>query len=157
MWSSLTFGSVIFHAQFPFKDGAPKPKILVVLGIRGTERALVALTTSRAPDPPISPGCSANRGLFLAQRLPRDCLEKDTYIQLWRLGDLLPAHTETEGWKTHAKVIGVLSPHTAGAIKNCAAQTDDISARRRALLGLSAQPATPTANAVRLPDKGLSN
>ena len=137
MWTDLKFGVVIFYKSFPYLDGGKSDKLLVVLGVR-SDCALMALTTSTPPKPLINPGCSAKRSLFMAQKHSRDCFDMDTFILLHRLGEILPEHVANADWKLNARIVGVLSPHTAGAIKNCAAQTADISPFRKALLGLGA-------------------
>jgi hypothetical protein len=134
MWTELKFGTVIFYKDFPFLDLGKSDKLIVVLGIR-SHCALIALTTSQPPEPDVTPGCHAKRSYFRVQKHSRDCFDVDTYIQLYRMGELLPSHVDTVDWRTNAKIIGTLSQHTASAIKNCAAQTDDISPQRKALLG----------------------
>ena len=133
MWPDLQYGTVIFCKDYPFKDGK-SDKLILVLGV--TEgAALIAMTTSQSPTPDINPGCEDKRGLFKVQVHARDCFEKDTYIQLYRMGELLPKHVESDFWKTNAKIIGVLSEHTTNAIRKCVEYSDDISPRHRALLG----------------------
>jgi hypothetical protein len=134
VWDELKFGAVIFYKDFPFGDGGKSDKLIVVLGVR-EGCALIVLTTSKPSTPEINPGCSAKRSLFRAQKLARDCLDRDTYFLLHRMGELLPHHVSSNEWKTNAKLIGVLSEQTAHAIKNCAAQTDDIASRHKVLLG----------------------
>jgi len=136
VWPDLKFGSIFHHAACPLEGGVA-PKLIVVLGIRPEDGiALVALTTSQPPPDKITPGCHGRRGLFLCQKQKRDCFEVDTYIQLYRLGILTPKICHE--WREHTKLIGALSLETTHAIKNCAAQTEDISPRHKALLGQGA-------------------
>jgi hypothetical protein len=150
----LTFGSVIFCKDFPFLDGGKSDKLLVVLGvIQGS--ALIVLTTSQPCKPDINAGCDAKRGYFKSQKHARDCFEQDTYVQLWRMGELLPRHVNGEHWKGNAKIVGVLSEHTANAIRKCAEVSEDIIPKHKAMLGkrLPAMIRGPAASVTQGPSK----
>jgi len=135
MWGAITYGSVIYHHEFPFPDGTTRGKLLIVVGFKKGQNPLICLTTSKAPDPPITPGCHSSRGLFLCAKLQRDCWDKNTYALIWQVGELLPKYVQAESWKAHTKIVGCLSKETIGGIKNCILSSEDLSGRHRALLG----------------------
>jgi hypothetical protein len=145
VWDALDYGTVIFHSDFVFNDGDRSPKLILVMGWQA-DCATTLLTTSRAPNPDVSYGCHGDKGLFKIRSLPSNCLDKDTYAQLARWGDLKPIMANHPDWISKAKIIGKLPEQTVNEIKNCALYTKDISDRRKKALGLKRPPLKPGAN-----------
>lgn len=135
MWGDIRYGAVIDHRAFPYADGPPTPKLILCVGLKAGQDAVVALTTSRAPDPPITPGCHHKRGYFHCQQNKRDCWHVNTYVLVTRIGLLTPKHIADEEWKKHARVIGHLSDHSINAVRNCVRDCEDVSGKIKALLG----------------------
>jgi hypothetical protein len=145
VWDDINYGTVIFHSDFVFNDGDRSPKLILVIGWH-EECATTLLITSRPPPTDVGYGCHSDRNLYKVRSLPTNCLDKDTYVQLARFGDLKPAMANHQGWISKAKVIGKLPEQTTNEIKNCALYTKDISDRRKKQLGLKRPPPKPGAN-----------
>jgi len=129
-------GTVLFHSRFLFTDGEAGKKYLVVLNTpdpKNPAPILLCKTTSQSRNKPETPGCHAERNLFVVDA-KHDFFPKKTWIQFFEIfeadyKELLQQHFE----KT-VTLEGELKPETINAVVNCIRKSDDVSQYHLSLL-----------------------
>jgi hypothetical protein len=125
----LEFGAVLFCEDFKFEDGGESNKLLVVLGAKTGKNVIAALCTSKPKGGISTAGCFAVQGIYHCKAGGKDGWPKDTWVQLYRLVEMSATELLTLAMqKKTLKTVGNLTRDTAAAIRNCAKQTQDITA-----------------------------
>ena len=137
----MTPGTIVFHRDFKFSDGATKDKYLVVLGNLDKGVILAAKTTSKGHRYRIDFGCQSG-SYFSAFYLPRGscCLPLCTWICLdefyeIRADALISSMVSGQVYKH-----GELDASLTRDLQFCAKGSDDISAHQEAIIDGSLAP-----------------
>ncbi|NAT15842.1 hypothetical protein [Pseudomonas syringae] len=131
----MTPGTILFHKDFKFSDGATKDKYLVVLGNIDSGVVLAAKTTSKGHRYRIDFGCQSG-SYFPAFYLPRGscCLPLCTWIcldEFYELkADILTRDMVSGQVYKHGELIASL----ARDLQFCAKGSDDISAHQEVMI-----------------------
>lgn len=128
-------GTIIFHKDFKFSDGATKDKYLVVLGRRDDGVVLVAKTTSKGHRYRLDFGCqSGNRypAFYLSQG--SCCFPVCTWICLDEFYELKKALLMQSMVAGSVFRFGEIESTLARDLQFCAKGSDDISTHQEAII-----------------------
>ena len=130
----MTPGTILFHKNFVFADGASADKFLVVLAATDYE-ILVAKTTSQGRNYRIDHGCQAGN-YFPAFLLTVGCccLSKNSWVCLGDYYELEKQKVFDGAVGGAIRVFGMLTEELTRDVQVCAVNTDDISAAQEALI-----------------------
>jgi hypothetical protein len=127
-------GTVFYHANFVFKDGAVGDKLLIVLNNQSNNAPfLCCKTTSKKKWGIDQDGCHSSKNIFVMNHKP---FNKKTWIQFdpnsvfeFSAADLLK-----QKFGGNIKVVGRIDDQNIRAIANCFKKSEDISAYHCGLL-----------------------
>jgi hypothetical protein len=120
-------GSILFHTEFPFRDGEVGKKFIITLNEpEGDEPYIVCKTTSNPQYKPKTPGCHAERGLFFIPG-STEFFQKDTWLQLYDLYEIECESFLQDHFRHLLEVKGKLSPAIVGQIINCIRRCPDVT------------------------------
>lgn len=130
----MTPGTILFHKNFVFADGASADKYLVVLA-SAPSHVLVAKTTSKGTRYRIDHGCQAG-SYFAAFLLTQGCccLPKNTWICLNEFYELNLTQVQGKVIDGAIRQYGLLAPELTKDVQVCASQTDDITSAQECLI-----------------------
>lgn len=130
----MTPGTILFHEQFVFRDGAAADKYLVVLA-KTTNVVLVAKTTSNGIRYRLDHGCQAG-SYFAAFLLTAGCccLPLNTWICFSEFYELEFSAIQNGIVGGSIRQYGLLDSELTKDVQACAANTDDIATEQEALI-----------------------
>lgn len=131
----MTPGTILFHKDFKFSDGATKDKYLVVLGGVNSGVILAAKTTSKGHRYRIDFGCQSG-SYFPAFYLSRGscCLPLCTWVCLDEFYELKSEILMQEMVSGHVYKHGELAASLTRDLQFCAKGSDDISAHQEVMI-----------------------
>jgi hypothetical protein len=133
---TLGKGSILFHKNFQFKNGAVGRKLLVVLNnpnINKGEEYLTSRTTTSEKGKKLEYGCNHELSYFF---LPakHDFFEKNTWIQLH---EIFPFDAKTlldDKYKGELEVLGELDQIVIRQLMNCIKKIKDIEIKYKKMI-----------------------
>lgn len=127
-------GSVYHRTEHQFPNGAKGVKLLVQLNSPSRrEPYLFVQTTSQPHNRPKTPGCLPRHSAFYVEA-GKPFFDVDTWIQLDRVYEFVPAFMVKEGLKGTLNELGTLPNQMMNAIANCCKYSDDITAHQLQLI-----------------------
>ena len=122
-------GTVIFHPEYKFSDGATADKLFIVLNNADKgDVLLLAKTTSQPKFRDTREGCDLRRVEFFIPS-GRTSFPKDTWVILNRLYPVSLQEMLKNVLKQQCFAKDVLNEQMMNAIRNCALQSDDLEGR----------------------------
>ena len=127
-------GTILFHKNFPFKDGDSSPKLLVVLNSPTIQDPFLAVrTTSQQKHRPRQSGCIEGKNLFFIEA-GKTSFPIDTWIQLYDFYEISHERFMMEFLSGRLDIKGDLPEQMVNALINCAKRSDDISEYQLSLI-----------------------
>lgn len=122
-------GTVIFHPDYKFPDGASADKLFIVMNRadRG-DILLLAKTTSQKKSRETREGCDQRRVEFFIP-LGRTSFPKNTWVILNKLYPVSMLEMAKRVMEKQCCAKDVLPEQTMNAIRNCALQSEDLEGR----------------------------
>ena len=129
-------GTILFHPSFEFSDGETGRKYLIILNtpdIKRPEPFLFVKTTSQSHNKLQSPGCHADKNLYVINA-NLDFFPKKTWVQFFEIFEVGYDTFIKEHFELGLDIKGTLRSDTISAIINCIKKSDDVSAYHLSLL-----------------------
>lgn len=125
-------GTIFFHENFVFKNGASSEKLIILLNTPDENNpCLFVKTTSREKDKPSQPGCIERLSLFFIP--PKTTFfEQPTWVELYEIYEIALSDVKKDPFR----IVGELDYKKTDEIINCLllAEADDITPYHKRLL-----------------------